>query len=67
MPRASLLKPFMLPWAEMMKAAAAIGIAPQAFWQLSLREWLWLSQSGARGMHRDELDALLQEYPDGRV
>lgn len=57
----------MLPWAEMMRAATAIGVSPQMFWQLSLKEWLWLSQSGPRGMQRAEFETLLQEHPDGSV
>ena len=57
----------MLPWAEMMRAAAAMGVPPPLFWQLSLKEWIWLLQSGPRGMRRDEFESLLREYPDGRI
>lgn len=33
----------MLPWGDMLRAAVAAGLSPDAFWRLSLREWRWLS------------------------
>ena len=55
----------MLPWGEMMRAALAAGIGPEAFWRLSLREWRWLGgSSGAPA--RPEFEALMARYPDGK-
>lgn len=53
----------MLPWGEMLRAALAAGIAPAAFWRLSLREWRWLNGAGA-GSSRAELARLMQQFPD---
>lgn len=55
----------MLPWAEMFRAAMARGLSPQAFWALSLREWLWLAGEGDRGLDRAALTRLMKEHPDG--
>jgi uncharacterized phage protein (TIGR02216 family) len=53
----------MLPWGEMMRAALAAGIGPEAFWRLSLREWRWLG--GNKGAPaRSEFEALMARYPD---
>lgn len=49
----------MLPWADMLRAAIAAGIAPHVFWALSLREWRWMARStGQSAMSRAELVAL---------
>jgi len=53
----------MLPWGAMLRAALSAGIAPEAFWRLSLREWRWLAaQSG--GMSRGRLADLMGAFPD---
>lgn len=56
----------LLPWAGMMRAAARLGVAPEAFWRLSLREWRWLADVGgvAGAMGRAELEALMAAHPD---
>ena len=49
----------MLPWADMLRAALTVGIDPQAFWTLSLKEWRWMARGAARSaMSRAELMAL---------
>lgn len=53
----------MLPWGEMLRAALALGIGPEAFWRLSLAEWRWLCRSGA-APSREELMAMMAEHPD---
>ena len=53
----------MLPWSAMLRAALTAGIAPEAFWRLSVREWRWLSGKG-EGMDRTRLAALMGAYPD---
>ncbi len=53
----------MLPWAEMLRAAAALGLEPRAFWRLSAREWRWLA-GGAAAMDRRTLRDLMAVHPD---
>jgi len=53
----------MLPWDAMLRAALTAGIAPEAFWRLSLREWRWLAGKG-EGMDGARLAALMGAYPD---
>jgi uncharacterized phage protein (TIGR02216 family) len=55
----------MLPWGEMLRAALAAGLPPEAFWRLSLREWRWIAGASA-GQRRQELEALMQRFPDGK-
>lgn len=46
-------------------AQASFGVAPEAFWRLSLAEWRALTASaGAPILQRDELAALCARYPD---
>ena len=54
----------MLPWGAMLRAALSAGIAPEAFWRLSLREWRWLAGGGG-GMSRGRLAAMIAAHPDG--
>jgi uncharacterized phage protein (TIGR02216 family) len=53
----------MLPWGEMLRAALALGIGPEAFWRLSVREWRWLARGG-EAPSRGELAAMMTDYPD---
>jgi uncharacterized phage protein (TIGR02216 family) len=53
----------MLPWGEMLRAALAAGVAPGAFWRLSVREWRWLAGDSAGAARRD-LEGLMRRYPD---
>lgn len=55
----------MLPWADMMRLAVGRGITPDAFWQLSVREWLWLTSTSEPQFGRAELTSLMEAYPDG--
>ncbi len=55
----------MLPWGEMLRAALAAGILPDAFWRLSLREWRWLGGGGAAPT-RARLEDLMKRLPDGK-
>ena len=54
------------PWGEMMRAAMRMGIAPEAFWRLSLKEWRMLTvvSPGAVPMGRGEVEALMRTWPD---
>lgn len=53
------------PWAELLRTAAGLSVAPEAFWRLSLREWRWLTvPRGGPALGRDGLRALMERYPD---
>lgn len=57
----------MTPWAEMLRTAAALGITPEAFWRLSLREWRMLVEAPAGGepLGRVGLERMMEGWPDG--
>ncbi|WP_374390824.1 phage tail assembly chaperone [Brevundimonas sp.] len=57
----------MTPWAEMLRTAAALGITPEAFWRLSLREWRMLVEApaGAEPLGRVGLERMMEGWPDG--
>ena len=54
------------PWAGMMRTAARLGIAPEAFWRLSLSEWRMLTgDAGGEGrISRAALTELTEGWPD---
>lgn len=56
----------MTPWRELLQTAAAMGMAPETFWSLSLKEWRLLTQAPAAGqpMRRHELDRMAEAWPD---
>ena len=54
----------MTPWPGLLRAAMAIGIAPEAFWRLSLCEWRAISGGGGEVLGRGGFDELLRRYPD---
>jgi hypothetical protein len=54
------------PWPLWIAGAAAeFGVAPEAFWRLSLREWRALNAAPAvHPMTKHEFAALASRYPD---
>ena len=56
----------MTPWAEMMQAAARMGVGPEGFWRLSLKEWRMLTArpGQAAPMGRAELTRLVERWSD---
>ncbi len=49
----------------MLRAAVAMGISPEAFWRLSVREWRMLTVArGPRPMGRHDLDEMMRAWPD---
>lgn len=53
------------PWRAMLAAALAIGVAPRAFWRLSLAEWRALVAPRApEALPRTAFEALAQTFPD---
>lgn len=59
--------PQLTPWAEMLRAAMRMGVAPEAFWRLSLKEWRMLTEAprGTAPMGRAGLAKLMEDWPDG--
>ena len=54
----------MTPWGEMLRTAALLGVAPEAFWRLSLAEWRALLGASAPVPTRAAFEALAALYPD---
>ena len=56
----------MTPWGEMLRTAARLGVGPEGFWQLSLREWRMLTErSGQAGsLGRSEMERMVERWPD---
>ncbi len=56
----------MTPWGEMMRTAARLGVPPEGFWRLSLREWRMLTerQGGGAPMGREDLMRMAEAWPD---
>lgn len=53
------------PWAGMLSAAVSMGIGPESFWRLSVREWSMLTAPAAAGaMGRDLFEQLAAQWPD---
>ena len=57
----------MTPWAEMLRTAARLGVGPEAFWRLSLREWRMLVEASASAapLGRAALERMMEGWPDG--
>tara|TARA_R110002072_G_scaffold105579_1_gene230808 strand:- start:444 stop:617 length:174 start_codon:yes stop_codon:yes gene_type:complete len=54
-----------IPFDDWLRLSVRIGIAPAAFWGLSLKEWRALTTSGGpEPLRRAELDALRAKFPD---
>jgi uncharacterized phage protein (TIGR02216 family) len=52
-------------WRAALRAAARLGIAPAAFWRLSLIEWRAIAgPAEARPLSRAALQILMADYPD---
>ncbi|MFN3668406.1 MAG: phage tail assembly chaperone [Brevundimonas sp.] len=56
----------MTPWAEMLRTAAQLGVGPEEFWRLSLREWRMLTErpGGAASMGLGDLMRMAEAWPD---
>lgn len=56
----------MTPWGGMLRAAARLGLGPEAFWRLSLREWLMLTERPGSGLPIGRLDfeRMAEVWPD---
>ncbi|MBL8548381.1 MAG: phage tail assembly chaperone [Hyphomonadaceae bacterium] len=56
----------MIPWRAWLALALSLGLAPEAFWRLSVREWRALTRAPAP-LSRTDLEALMRAYPDART
>jgi uncharacterized phage protein (TIGR02216 family) len=54
----------MTPWPRLLRLAATLGIAPEAFWRLSLAEWRALTGEQSDALTRQAFEALAQRFPD---
>ena len=55
-----------LNWGEMLWAAARLGVGPERFWRLSLREWRMLTAGpgGGAPMGRGAFERMAEAWPD---
>jgi len=54
-------------WAEMLRLAAGLGVGPEAFWRLSLKEWRALTGApDVAALGRRRFEALAERFPDER-
>lgn len=53
-------------WGQMLRTALAMGLAPDAFWRLSLREWRMLTSAsaGSTPLSRAEFERMREVWPD---
>jgi uncharacterized phage protein (TIGR02216 family) len=51
----------------MLRTAARLGVGPEAFWRLSLREWRMLVEAPlfAAPLGRAALERMMEGWPDG--
>ena len=56
----------MTPWGEMLRTAARLGVEPEGFWRLSLREWRMLTERPGGGtlMGRQVFERMAGAWPD---
>ncbi|WP_022698683.1 phage tail assembly chaperone [Euryhalocaulis caribicus] len=50
-------------WRGALRAAAGMGLTPEAFWRLSVAEWRALNGEGG-GLKRAAFEALAARFPD---
>jgi uncharacterized phage protein (TIGR02216 family) len=54
-----------MTWPEMLRCAVHVhGLTPQQFWALSWREWLWLNPPAPKPLSRNDVEALMSQFPD---
>lgn len=55
-------------WAAPLRLAVSLGVAPEAFWRLSLNEWRALTETPPTPvLNRADLSALIARYPDEEI
>ena len=54
-----------MSWAQPLRLAVSLGLAPEVFWRLSLKEWRALTEAPPAPVpSRADLSALIALYPD---
>ncbi|PIB90948.1 phage tail assembly chaperone [Caulobacter sp. FWC2] len=57
-----------MSWGEPLRLAVRLGVAPEAFWRLSLVEWRALTEAPASPvLTRTGLKDLIARYPDEEI
>ena len=57
-----------MSWAGLLRLALSLGVAPEAFWRLSLVEWRALTETPPSPvLTRTGLTDLIARYPDEEV
>lgn len=51
-------------WARLLSVAQILGVAPPAFWRLSVKEWRALAAPAQQTLTRAGLEALARRFPD---
>ena len=56
----------MTQWGGMLRTAARLGVGPEAFWRLSLREWRMLTErpASAAPLGRSDFERMAEAWPD---
>ena len=56
----------MTQWGGMLRTAARLGVGPEAFWRLSLREWRMLTEQpdSAAPLGRSDFEQMAEAWPD---
>lgn len=52
------------PWPRLLAIALSVGVAPESFWRLSVKEWRALTVSADEGLTRQAFTTLAQRFPD---
>lgn len=53
------------PWGRLLQAGLRLGLTPEAFWKLSLREWrLITAKKSDSGFGKKDLSRLIAAFPD---
>jgi uncharacterized phage protein (TIGR02216 family) len=54
-----------IDWGGLLRAAARMGVSPEDFWRMSVREWRLMTRGDdVIAMSRADLAELMQAYPD---
>jgi uncharacterized phage protein (TIGR02216 family) len=53
-------------WGAMLRTAVAMGVSPEAFWRLSLKEWriLTAGPEAVAPLGRGDLERMMRAWPD---
>lgn len=52
------------PWPHLLATALSLGLAPESFWRLSIKEWRALAAPAADSLTRQAFETLTRRFPD---